>query len=83
MFMGVPHTFPDIVLECKVNGLFERFTSMLDLEGNLDRKARAGLPLVLKRYNGMQVLPNRIFTIEGQGHSRKYFVRDPNHPGLF
>ena len=53
----------------------EVFSNVLGDAVELDRKARRIFSDILKKYNGRLVL-NWRFTIEGDGHSRRYSVED-------
>lgn len=77
LVIGTRYSFSELAELCAGHGLFERFTTDMDFEGGLSRKAKAAFPRVLRKYDQRTIAPRLKFFVEGEGHSRRYFVTNP------
>ena len=70
---GTRYTFAEFAELCADLGIFERFTN--DRDGDeLSRRAKSGLPKMLKRFDSRDIAPGIKFYIEGAGRERRYFA---------
>jgi hypothetical protein len=69
------YEFSEIVKLAEAAGLFERFTTDTDHEGNLSRRAKSAFARLLVGYHGRHVTPQKRFVVDGRGHQRRFFAR--------
>ena len=68
------YEFSEIAKMAETAGLFERFTSDTDNEGNLKRSAKSAFAKLLASYHGRYVTPQKRFVVEGKGHQRRFLT---------
>jgi len=66
------YEFSDIVRLAESAGLFERFTSKIEDDGNLSRSAKSGFAKLLLTYHGRYVTQQKRFTVEHTGRNRRF-----------
>ena len=66
------YEFSEIVAFAENAGLFERFTSKIEEDGNLSRSAKSGFAKLLLTYHGRYVTQQKRFTVEHTGRNRRF-----------